>query len=113
MEVLLVVLFFLVTMIFFVAGKDDFGRKEINLKANQKEEATNDINDEPKEAGKKEEVKNEEVKNEEVKKEEVKNEEVKKEEVKNEEVKKEEVKNEEVKTDINDEPKEAGKKEVE
>tara|TARA_B100001063_G_scaffold133596_1_gene124961 strand:+ start:205 stop:414 length:210 start_codon:yes stop_codon:yes gene_type:complete len=54
MEVLLFALFFLVTIIFFVAGKDDFGRKEIKLKSDQKENLKNDIKDEPKE----EEIKN-------------------------------------------------------
>ena len=47
MEVLLFVLFFLVTIIFFVLGKDDFGRKEIKLKSVQKEQIKNDIKDEP------------------------------------------------------------------
>jgi hypothetical protein len=49
MEVLLFALFFLVTIIFFVAGKDDFGRKEIKLKSDQKENVKNDLKDEPKE----------------------------------------------------------------
>ena len=31
MEVLLFALFFIVSLIFFIAGKDDFGRKENNL----------------------------------------------------------------------------------
>ena len=31
MEVLLFALFFIVSLIFFIAGKDDFGRKEISL----------------------------------------------------------------------------------
>ena len=45
MEVLLFTLFFIVSLIFFIAGKDDFGRKEINLinkdkgKENMKKEA--------------------------------------------------------------------------
>ena len=59
MEVLFFALFFLVTIIFFVAGKDDFGRKEIKLKSEQKEEVKNELEDEPKEEVKKEEVKNE------------------------------------------------------
>ena len=59
MEVLFFALFFLVTIIFFVAGKDDFGRKEIKLKSEQKEEVKNELKDEPKEEVKKEEVKNE------------------------------------------------------
>ena len=59
MEVLFFALFFLVTIIFFVAGKDDFGRKEIKLKSDQKEEVKNELKDEPKEEVKKEEVKNE------------------------------------------------------
>ena len=68
MEVLLVVLFFLVTIIFFVSGKDDFGRKEIKIKPDQNEEVKNDPKDEPKEEVKndikdepKEEVKKEVV----------------------------------------------------
>ena len=31
MEVLLFALFFIVALIFFISGKDDFGRKEKNL----------------------------------------------------------------------------------
>ena len=54
MEVLLFALFFLVTIVFFVAGKDDFGRKEIKLKSEQKEEVKNELKDEPKEEVKKE-----------------------------------------------------------
>ena len=49
MEVLLFALFFLVTIVFFVAGKDDFGRKEIKLKSDQNEEVKNDQKDELKE----------------------------------------------------------------
>ena len=71
MEILLFALFFLATIIFFVAGKDDFGRKEIKLKSVQKEEVKNDLKDEPKEGIKKEEIKNDlnNVPKEEVKKE--------------------------------------------
>ena len=47
MEVLLVALFFIVSLIFFIAGKDDFGRKE-------NEEIKNEA-----ELEKKDEVKNE------------------------------------------------------
>ncbi len=54
MEVLLFALFFLFTLVFFVAGKDDFGRKEIKLKSEQNEENTTDQKDELKEAVKKE-----------------------------------------------------------
>ena len=57
MEVLLFTLFFLVTIVFFVAGKDDFGRKEIKVESNQKEEIKKDLKDEPKEEIKKEEIK--------------------------------------------------------
>ena len=56
MEVLLFVLFFVVTIIFFVAGKDDFGRKEIKLKPNQNEEVENVQKDDNKEEIKKEVV---------------------------------------------------------
>ena len=58
MEVLLFTLFFLVTIVFFVAGKDDFGRKEIKVASDQKEEIKNDLKDEAKEGIKKEEIKN-------------------------------------------------------
>ena len=58
MEILQFTLFFLVVIVFFVAGKDDFGRKEIKLKSDQKEEFKNDLKDEPKEGIKKEEIKN-------------------------------------------------------
>ena len=54
MEVLLFALFFLVTIVFFVAGNDDFGRKEIKVESNQKEEIRNNPKDEPKEEVKKE-----------------------------------------------------------
>ena len=42
MEVLLFALFFLFTIVFFVAGKDDFGRKEIKLKSDQNKEVKTD-----------------------------------------------------------------------
>ena len=58
MEVLLFALFFLLTLVFFVAGKDDFGRKEIKVESNQKEEIKKDLKDEPKEEIKKEEIRN-------------------------------------------------------
>ena len=45
MEVLLFTLFFLVTIVFFVAGKDDFGRKEIKVASDQKEETKKDLMD--------------------------------------------------------------------
>ena len=54
MEVLLLALFFLVTLVFFVAGKDDYGRKEIKSNSDQKEEVKNDLKDVPKEEVKKE-----------------------------------------------------------
>ncbi len=56
MEVLLLALFFIFTIIFFVAGKDDFGRKEINVALEQKEEIKNDLKDVSKEGIKKEEI---------------------------------------------------------
>ena len=58
MEVLLFALFFLVTIVFFVAGKDDFGRKEIKVVLDQKEEIKNDLKDVSKEVIKKEEIRN-------------------------------------------------------
>ena len=56
MEVLLFALFFIVSLIFFIAGKDDFGRKQIKLKSdqNQNQENKTDQKDEPKEEVKKE-----------------------------------------------------------
>ena len=54
MEVFLLALFFLVTLIFFVTGKDDFGRKEIKLKSDKIEEVKNDQKDDTKEEVKKE-----------------------------------------------------------
>ena len=56
MEVLFFALFFLVTIIFFVAGKDDFGRKEIKLKSDLNKENKTYQNDELKEEIKKEVV---------------------------------------------------------
>ena len=56
MQVLLFVLFFIVSLTFFIAGKDDFGRKEIKLKSDQNEENKTDQKDEPKEEIKKEVV---------------------------------------------------------
>ena len=41
MEVLLFALFFIVSLIFFISGKDDFGRKENNLIIEDKEK--NDV----------------------------------------------------------------------
>ena len=58
MEVLLFALFFIVTIVFFVAGKDDFGRKEIKVASDQKEEIKNDLKDVSKEGIKKEEIRN-------------------------------------------------------
>ena len=49
MEVLLFALFFLIALIFFIAGKDDFGRKEIKTKEELKEETENVSAEEPKE----------------------------------------------------------------
>ena len=43
MEVLLFALFFIVSLIFFIAGKDDFGRKEKNLIIKEKENVKNEI----------------------------------------------------------------------
>ena len=56
MEVLLFALFFISALIFFIAGKDDFGRKEIKLKSEQNEENKTDQKDELKEEIKKEVV---------------------------------------------------------
>ena len=56
MEVLLFVLFFIFSLIFFIAGKDDFGRKEKKLitKEIEKVEIKNEVELEPKEEVKKE-----------------------------------------------------------
>ena len=56
MEVLLFALFFIFSLIFFIAGKDDFGRKEKKLITNEreKEEIKNEVELEPKEEVKKE-----------------------------------------------------------
>ena len=47
MEVLLFALFFIVSLIFFISGKDDFGRKEKKLideeKEKEKEEVINEV----------------------------------------------------------------------
>ena len=45
MEVLLFALFFIVSLIFFIAGKDDFGRKEKKLiiKNIEKEEVKKEV----------------------------------------------------------------------
>ena len=45
MGVLLFALFFIVSLIFFIAGKDDFGRKENNLiiKDKEKEDVKNEM----------------------------------------------------------------------
>ena len=56
MEVFLFTLFFIVSLIFFIAGKDDFGRKEKKLiiKDNEKEEVTKEVGIEHQEEAKKE-----------------------------------------------------------
>ncbi len=56
MEVLLFTLFFIVSLIFFIAGKDDFGREEkyLIIKDKEKEDINNEI-----ELKRKEEVKKE------------------------------------------------------
>ena len=56
MEVLLFALFFIVSLIFFIAGKDDFGRKEKKLiiKNIEKEDVKSEVNLTEKEEVKKE-----------------------------------------------------------
>ena len=56
MEILLLALFFIVALIFFITGKDDFGRKEKKLiiKAIEKEDVKNDAELKQKEKVKKE-----------------------------------------------------------
>ena len=43
MEVLLFALFFIVSLIFFIAGKDDFGRKNLKSNYREKEDIENKI----------------------------------------------------------------------
>ena len=43
MEVLLFALFFIVSLIFFITGKDDFGRKNLIIKDREKENIKNKI----------------------------------------------------------------------
>ena len=52
MEVLLFALFFIVSLIFFILGKDDFGRneKKLIIKEKEKEEVKNEVNLEQQEA---------------------------------------------------------------
>ena len=47
MEVLLFALFFISALIFFIAGKDDFGRTENKLIIQEKEKVKEDENIEP------------------------------------------------------------------
>ena len=56
MEVLLFALFFIVSLIFFILGKDDFGRneKKLIIKDKEKEEVKNKVNLEQQEEVKKE-----------------------------------------------------------
>ena len=56
MEVLLFALFFIVSLIFFILGKDDFGRneKKLIIKNKEKEEVKNKVNLEQQEEVKKE-----------------------------------------------------------
>ena len=82
MEVLLFALFFISALIFFIAGKDDFGRTESRLIIKEEENV------------KEKDKVTEEIKNEDKVTEEVKNEDKVTEEVKNEDKVTEEVKNE-------------------
>ena len=54
MEVLLFTLFFIVSLIFFIAGKDDFGREEKYLINKDKEDIKNEMELKQKEEVKKE-----------------------------------------------------------
>ena len=56
MEVLLFALFFIVSLIFFILGKDDFGRneKKLIIKDKEKEEVKNEVSLEQQEEVKKE-----------------------------------------------------------
>ena len=59
MEVLLFALFFIVSLIFFILGKDDFGRneKKLIIKDKEKEEVKNEVNLEQQKEVKKTELK--------------------------------------------------------
>ena len=56
MEVLLFALFFIVSLLLFILGKDDFGRseKKLIIKVKEKEEVKNEVNLEQQEEVKKE-----------------------------------------------------------
>ena len=54
MEVLLFALFFIASLIFFIAGKDDFGRKENKLITKKSEEGKDEVKSETTEDVKKE-----------------------------------------------------------
>ena len=56
MEILLFALFFVASLIFFISGKDDFGRKEKELiiKDKEQDEVINEVDLEQKEEVKKE-----------------------------------------------------------
>ena len=56
MEILLFALFFVASLIFFISGKDDFGRKEKELiiKDKEQDEVINEVDLEKKEEVKKE-----------------------------------------------------------
>ena len=54
MEVLLFALFFIVSLIFFIAGKDDFVRKTLLIKNKEKEAVKNEMEIKQKEEVKKE-----------------------------------------------------------
>ena len=54
MEVLLFALFFISALIFFIAGKDDFGRTENKLTTKVKEEVKQEVKEEVKEEVKQE-----------------------------------------------------------
>ena len=55
MEVLLFALFFISALIFFISGKDDFGRSENKLNSNKNENVKKEENIEPSSEVKKEE----------------------------------------------------------
>ena len=58
MEILLFASFFLFALIFFIVGKDDFGRKQLVVKEEPKVDAKEEVKEEPKVEAK-EEVKEE------------------------------------------------------
>ena len=103
MEVLLFALFFITSLIFFIAGKDDFGRTENKPEAKVNKKVEDDSNSEAIE-----EIKNDELIESKIENEEVKNDSnpEPKEEIKSDEIIESKIENEKSKNDPSSEPKE-------